>query len=108
MSETDLMRSIRAAVYRQAGVMLWRNNTGVDLQRGVRYGLGVGSSDLIGVLNPSGRFVALEVKMPRGRVSPEQTTWMDAVRRAGGFAAVVRSEAEALAAIDRAKNGGEK
>lgn len=52
-----------------------------------------------------GRFFALEVKAERGRIRPEQTTWLALVRRMGGFAAVVRSEDEARAALARARRG---
>jgi hypothetical protein len=85
--------------------VLWRNNTGVAEHRGarVRYGLAVGSADLIGCLD--GRFVALEVKAATGRASPEQRQWLDLVRRNGGFACVVRSVDEARAAIARARTG---
>jgi hypothetical protein len=69
----------------------------------VRYGLAVGSADLIGCLD--GRFVALEVKAAAGRTSPEQRQWLDLVRRNGGFACVVRSVDEARAAIARARKG---
>ena len=71
----------------------------------VRYGLAKGSSDLIGILKPSGRLVSLEVKTESGRVSPEQELWLAMIRRFGGFAAVVRSVDDALAALDRARAG---
>jgi VRR-NUC domain len=70
-------------------------------------GLGKGSSDLVGILK-GGRALALEVKMPSGRMQPEQPLWLAAVRKWGGFAAVVRSPAEAIAAIDRAERGADQ
>ena len=77
----------------------------------MRYGLGqsgasrvVGTSDLIGwrsrVITPDmvgqtiAQFVAIEVK-DRGRATPEQLTWLDAVTRAGGLAGVARSPDDA-------------
>jgi hypothetical protein len=69
----------------------------------VRFGLCVGSADLIGCLD--GRFIALEVKAASGRLRPEQERWIAFVRSIRGFAAVVRSEEEALAAIERARAG---
>lgn len=44
-------------------------------------------------------FCALEVKAPRGRVSPQQRAFLDAVERAGGIAAVVRSADDAVQAV---------
>lgn len=105
MSEGHIQDAIRLALTDEPGLVVWRNNTGVAEHRGarVRYGLAVGSADLIGCLN--GRFVALEVKTAVGRASTEQRQWLDLVRRNGGFAAVVRSVEEAHAAIARARMG---
>jgi hypothetical protein len=90
----------------------------------LRYGLCVGSSDLIGVLRidrariisgPSthvallnqsiGRFVALECKRPGEQLTEEQERFLALVRCLGGFACVVTSPEEALAAIERARQG---
>ena len=56
-----------------------------------------GVSDLIGWTQ--GRFVALEVKGPRGRVTDEQAAFIDLVRRSGGLAGVARSVEEARAIL---------
>lgn len=71
----------------------------------IRMGLCVGSSDIIGwqsrTMLPSdvgmkyAIFAGLEVKSETGRVRPEQQTFIDQVRAAGGIAGVVRSEADA-------------
>ena len=53
-----------------------------------------GVSDLIG-WTEGGRFVAVEVKGPRGRVTDEQAAFIDLVRRSGGLAGVARSVADA-------------
>jgi hypothetical protein len=105
MTEGHIQDEIRLALSDEPGLVLWRNNTGVAEHRGarVRYGLAVGSADLIGCLD--GRFVALEVKTPAGRASPQQRQWLDLVRRHGGFAAIVRSVEDARAAIARARTG---
>ena len=95
------MDSIRAALCAVEGVRVWRNNVGVDTMRGIRYGLSVGSPDLVGIA--WGRFVGLEVKTPTGRVSKEQTMWLDMVRRFGGVAGVARSVEDALAIVEEAR-----
>lgn len=73
----------------------WRNNTGVAETRGytIRYGLGNGSADLIGVFR--GRFVAVEVKTPTGRQSEDQKRWQALVEGKRGVYAIVRSENDA-------------
>jgi hypothetical protein len=71
----------------------------------VKYGLCVGSADLIGILAPHGRLVALEVKTATGRASDEQRMFLSLVRSRGGFACLVRSVPEAIEAINRARSG---
>ena len=120
MSETQLSRAIRERLALEPGVLLWRNNSGKlqDLRkRWVTFGLGVGSADLIGVVDcpaigsscpvPVGcaRFFALEVKLPGKSPTMEQECWATAVRKIGGFATVVRSVDEAVQALARCRAG---
>ena len=108
MSESEIQAAIRAALGALPDVCLWRNHVGQlrdESGRVHRFGLSVGSADLVGVLAPSGRLIALECKSATGRLRPEQRAWLDVVRRFGGFACVVRSADEALAAVERARNG---
>ena len=105
MSESTIQRDIRLALGSDPDVVFWRNNCGVATfgRTKVRYGLAVGSSDLIGSV--CGRFAALEVKSATGRAREEQERYLALVRKKGGFAAIVRSPAEALAAVARCKAG---
>ena len=107
MKETQIQNQIRLATGQLDDFVVWRNESGVAEHHGryVRYGLQKGSADLIGILTPSGRFVALEVKTPKGRLRQEQKLFLELVRKMGGFACVVTSPEEALAAIQRARNG---
>lgn len=107
--ENVLQSEIRLALGMLPDLVLWRNATGVGEQwdgskaSTLRYGLCIGSSDLIGILSPTGRFVALEVKTATGRVSDDQERFLALVRRMGGYGAVVRSVADALAAVEEAR-----
>ncbi len=99
MSEADLMRLIQVAASK-LGARLFRNNVGaLQNKEGtwIRYGLGVGTSDLVGWLTVDGAamFIAVEVKSESGRVSPEQTNFINAVRAAGGRAGIARSVQDA-------------
>lgn len=112
MKESEIQAKIREALGREHDLTLWRNNVGVaemwssaGKSQRVQYGLCVGSSDLIGILSPGGRFVALEVKKPGEKPTEEQVKFMRHVRQMGGFAAVVCSGAEASAAVQRAREG---
>lgn len=115
MSETPLLRRIQLAVGSKPDYRVFRNQVGVgfvgqppNLTR-VSMGLCPGSGDLIGwatrVIQPSdvGKdiavFLSLEVKTDKGKVRENQTKWLEAVRRSGGIAAIVRSEEEAIQAI---------
>jgi hypothetical protein len=106
MREQAIMQRVALEATRK-GWRVFRNNVGVLLdQRGVpvRYGLMVGSGDLIGwrpvTITPDmvgqqlAQFVSLEVKGPRGRMSPEQARWAAMVEEAGGLALVVRGAEE--------------
>ncbi len=58
-----------------------------------------GVSDIIAVLgphadHPGGRMLCLEVKGPKGKLSPEQAIFLDVIRSFGGLALVVRSSKE--------------
>lgn len=48
-----------------------------------------GVSDILGVLR--GRFIAIEVKTPTGRLSKSQAKFLDEVKANGGMALVARS-----------------
>jgi hypothetical protein len=102
MKETDIMRACMLALS-EAGCLIWRNNVGVLPDRNgvpIRFGLCVGSSDLIGIA-PDGRFLAVEVKTKTGRVRPEQQRFIDTVIARGGIAGVARSAEEALDLLRR-------
>lgn len=109
--ETPIQRDIEAALGAEPDLLLLRNTVGTvkyyDERTGelryVTYGLGVGSPDLVAVLAPSGRWVCFEVKADGGVVGPEQRKCHDIWRRFGALVFVVRSVAEARAALDGAR-----
>lgn len=98
-SETALQSRIMLECGKQ-GIVLLRNNSGSlpdpKTGRWIKYGVGSpGGSDLIG-WNKEGRFCAVEVKVPKGRVRPEQVQFIAAVRRGGGYAGIARSVEDAI------------
>ena len=108
--EAVLMKRIRVALAKDGRARVVPNFVGSMVPSAnrdshpVTVGLGIGSADLVGMLR-SGRVFALEIKTPTGKVSAEQARWLVAVRAWGGFAAVVRSPEEAIAAVERAVRG---
>lgn len=64
-----------------------------------------GVPDLTGCIyhpHGGGRFFAIEVKGPRGRVTKHQAQHLEAVQKAGGIAVVARSLDDVLAAFREA------
>ncbi|MEM4720500.1 MAG: VRR-NUC domain-containing protein [Candidatus Methanomethylicaceae archaeon] len=64
-----------------------------------------GVPDLTGcIYHPHGgsRFFAIEVKGPRGRVTPAQAKHLEAIKQAGGICVVARSVDDVLAAFREA------
>lgn len=103
-----LERDIQAAclhLLALSGVMAFRVNSGAvtgehnGKRRFFRFNGARGCSDILGVLPRSGRFLAVEVKRPGGKLTPDQAAFLDRIRAAGGLALVVRSDRELEAAL---------
>lgn len=86
---------------RSVGCLAYRNNTGSMRTHGgglVRFGLGVGSPDIVGVLpagrnpdgtpRPAGTFLAVETKAGRNKVTIAQASWLDEAARHGAVCVV--------------------
>jgi hypothetical protein len=127
-TESQIQAEIRKAVGALPDVRLWRQNTGqfpvVDVRallallgrgevkkaialvksaRPVVAGMAVGSADLIGIVGPHGRFLSIEVKTAKGRVSEAQEDWARIVRSRGGVAGIARSVEDALELVEKAR-----
>lgn len=125
--ERDVLAAIRARLALIPGVVLFRNNTGMLRDRRdtpVRYGLAVGSADLIGSVRvealpligarkPSAieftttrgpmtiaRSLAIEVKRPGEKPTEAQVRWLAMVTAAGWIAGVCTSADEAVALVE--------
>ena len=106
-AERDVVREVLLAVGSLPSVRCWRNNTGtlVVQDRRVAFGLR-GSSDVLGVVGPSGRLLAIECKSDRGRMTSHQRAFAEMVVRFGGLHVVARSAADALDALASAGVAG--
>lgn len=114
-SEREIQDAIRIALTRRDDVVLWRNTTGLAVHDGrkQRFGLAVGSADLIGILrlpSGSGLALAIEVKRPDSRLTAEQAMFLALWQKMGGVAIVARSVEEAelgiVEAIESARRSG--
>ena len=115
--ETKLQRQIMLALSAM-GCTVWRNETAgawvgktihkdgktVTLAnaRLVRFGLCVGSSDLIGITK-RGLFFAIEVKTSKGKATKEQINFINHVLAQGGLAGIARSVDDAIEIISNAE-----
>ena len=96
MSETDLVRAILKYL-KVCGVCCWRQNTGaVRFNRGagkgssfVRFGE-PGISDILGI-TWSGKFLAIEVKLPGKKPTGNQKEFLRKIDAFGGVAFVATS-----------------
>ncbi len=101
--EAPIKARIRAALVR-AGCIVWVHD--VDYRLG-KTGLGRGTSDLICIVPPYGRFLGVEITRPRyspSDVREEQRCWLEAVRKFGGVSGIVTCESEALALVEEARH----
>jgi len=112
MLESDIQDTIR--LLSRGDLRLFRNNVGMAwTKRGipVRYGLHVGSPDLVGwrrtVITPDmvGRTVAVavgvEVKSRRGSASEDQARFLTHMQDFGAIAGVARSADDVLRLIEK-------
>lgn len=105
MKEIHLQRAI-VETLNYNHCLVWRTNSGLlgvgegRSKRMVRVGY-AGQSDIQGIHKLSGRFIAIEVKLPetRNRVSDLQQQFLDNIFEAGGIVGVATSTDEALAII---------
>ncbi len=100
MSETAIVAATLLALSKLPGVRVWRNSTGVLRvgDRAVRFGL-TGSADILGLLAPSGRLIAVEAKTPTGKQTPEQKSFESMVTKYGGLYLLIHSAEEAVVLI---------
>jgi hypothetical protein len=94
---------VKAACLRyleKRGITAWNNPTGaVQVRPGQWLHFGKkGSADILGCL-PGGRFLAVEVKAPDGRLSAEQREFLENIRGLGGLAITARDWRELDAAL---------
>jgi hypothetical protein len=79
------------------GVFCWRQNQGAiagehnGKRRFLRFSSAPGISDIIGLLPPAGKLLAIECKRPGRHPTPEQLAFLEVIRSSGGIALCVHS-----------------
>lgn len=109
--EADIQSSIlRALKIHPAVSWAGRFNSGAQVigegksRRFVRFSTVKGLADIIGQLT-DGRFLAIEVKRPSGKVTDEQAAFIGMVQNSNGVAFVARSVAEVFQVLDGVMRG---
>lgn len=105
-SESSVLRKVHDALAACGGVHVMRNNVGTA-RRGrchIRYGLEVGSADVVAIVAPYGRWLCIETKRPKNKdAETHQLKWLDKMRRYGAVCAVVRSPEEVFPLVELAR-----
>lgn len=71
-------------------IRLWKNVVGFDQFRSIKYGL-KGSADILGIVAPEGKFLAIEVKTGHAKQSKDQQAFQAMVEKMGGIFILARS-----------------
>ena len=103
-SEARIQSEIRLALGQRDDVMLFRINVGKfrplhGPEDRVIQSAPNGTPDLLGVLGPDGRALAIEVKDAKGRQRPEQIAFQKAWEARGGLYILARSVEDVLERI---------
>lgn len=102
-TESDLVRQV-LQLLQVRGVYSWRaNNVAVydTTRKRFRAFAGLrGVSDVLGVLPPHGRLLAVEAKVKPNRCTPAQEAFLAAVRERGGLALVIHDVRELEEALE--------
>lgn len=103
MTEKQLQSAIIEAINYSGLAWVWNVNAGmIETAKGYRVQLAQpGASDIQGITK-HGRFVALEVKLPKRvkTVTEKQQLFIDRILQMGGIAAVVTDPEQALRTIE--------
>jgi hypothetical protein len=108
MTEKQIQTDILKRAGKLPWLRLWRNNVGLAVPASqialarreravlyrlamVRFGLGTGSPDLIGIIGPVGKFMAVEVKKPGEKLSLDQEVWKKVLEALGGVHVIANS-----------------
>jgi hypothetical protein len=95
-----LVADILLAIGSRPDVRVWKNATGVAKidDRVIKFGL-KGSADILGILAPSGRFLAIECKVGRDTQSPYQKNFQLMIETMGGLYILARSVSDVKTAL---------
>lgn len=107
MKETEIQAQI-IEYLKTVHIFAWRNNSGMRpgaSGRPVRFGA-VGSPDILGALKPDGKLLAIEVKKPGEKPTPEQVLFLSNLVNSGAFVIVAECVEDVITEIAFFRNLG--
>lgn len=89
----DLTNQVINFIYRQGGYAWRASSTGVydEATQSYRTAAKKGVADVLAVLPPSGKLLAVEIKIGKDRLSQEQDGFLKNVSHVGGIAIIVKT-----------------
>lgn len=102
--ESSVLKRVTELLWTLGGIEVMRNRIGFDRRACRHYGLGTGSSDIVCIVAPFGRWLCVETKRGDGGVvSNDQETWLAKMRTYGAVAGVAITNEEVLALVALAR-----
>lgn len=106
LSHSNLLKLVLIELSHARVATAWRNETGTaksfDNDRVIKYGL-KGSSDIIGITR-DGRFLAIEIKVGKDFLKPDQIAFKLMIEKNNGLHYVIRNEDQIKDMIMELKN----
>lgn len=109
MTHSELVQAIILTAAEQNVALLWKNpqGSGMVARKGqnptfIRWGVGPASGgglDIIGLRNSDGKFIAIDAKVGRDKLSEKQIKFIRWVTMRGGIAGEARSVEQAIELI---------
>jgi len=102
-SHQILVNEILVALSKSPLIRVWANNTGTaksfDGERVIKFGLS-GSADILGIIGPSGKFIAIECKTGNAIQSASQKNFSKMITDRGGIYIIARTVLDTLKAVN--------
>lgn len=103
IEHSNLISEILVALSQKQNVRVWRNETGtartMSGNRVISYGL-EGSSDILGILGPSGRLLCIECKLGKDKQRDKQKNFERMVVERGGIYILARRAQDVFDVLD--------
>lgn len=104
--EASVLERTQEIMSKWGGVYVMRNTVGFVRKgkRGITYGLAKGSSDLVAIVAPYGRWLCVETKRgDGGKLEPHQERWLRWMKTYGAVTGVIDNPNDVIALIEEAR-----